>query len=131
DPDALFAPGTRMVAQGLYRPGARALTLGLAKNPYHRDALFSLAVAYYQLHDSTALLPTAQRLLALDPLNRASLKLMAAGWDFRRQRDSTRPYVARPDAALPVEITVLSFVPDSEGAALSAAATNLKAAPSN
>src|SRR6266852_4850197 len=131
DPDALFGPGTRMVGQGLYRPAARALTLGLAKNPYRRDALFSLAVAYYQLHDSTALLPTAQRLLALDPLNRASLKLMAAGWDFRRQRDSTKAYVARADAELAVEITVLSFVPDSEGAALSAAATNLKAAPSN
>ena len=131
DPDALFGPGTRMVGQGLYRPAARALTLGLAKNPYRRDALFSLAVAYYQLHDSTALLPTAQRLLALDPLNRASLKLMAAGWDFRRQRDSTKAYVARADADLAVEITVLSFVPDSEGAALSAAATNLKAAPSN
>src|SRR6267378_164721 len=131
DPDALFGPGTRMVGQGLYGPAARALTLGLAKNPYRRDALFSLAVAYYQLHDSTGLLPTAQRLLALDPLNRASLKLMAAGWDFRRQRDSTKAYVARADADLAVEITVLSFVPDSEGAALSAAATNLKAAPSN
>src|SRR5258706_206295 len=130
-PDALSGPGTRMEGQGLYGPAARALTLGLAKTPYRRDALFSLAVAYYQLHDSTALLPTAQRLLALDPLNRASLKLVAAGWDFLRQRDSTKAYVARADAGLAVEITVLSFVPDSEGAALSAAATNLKAAPSN
>ena len=139
DPDALFGPGTRMVGQGLYRPAARALTLGLARNPYRRDALFSLAVAYYQLHDSTALLPTAQRLFALDPLNRASLKLVAAGWDFRRQRDSTKAYVGRADAGLAVEISVLSFLPDSAeggaggagGASLSAVATNLKAAPSN
>jgi len=133
DPDALFGPGTRMVGQGLYRPAARALTLGLVRNPYRRDALFSLAVAYYQLHDSTALLPTAQRLLALDPLNRASLKLVAAGWDFLRQRDSTKAYVARADAGLAVEITVLSFLADSAegGASLSAAATNLKAVPSN
>ena len=130
DPDALFGPGTRMVGQGLYRPAARALTLGLAKNPYRRDALFSLAVAYYQLHDSTALLPTAQRLLALDPLNRASLKLVAAGWDFRRQRDSTKAYVARADSGLAVEISVVSFLPDSAGASLSAMATNLRAAPS-
>jgi len=130
DPDALFGPGTRMVGQGLYRPAARALMLGLAKNPYRRDALFSLALAYYELHDSTALLPTAQRLLALDPLNRASLKLMAAGWDYRRQRDSTKAYVARADAGLAVEISVLSFLPDSDGATLSAAAANLKAAPS-
>src|SRR2546426_626772 len=130
DPDVLFGPGTRMVGQGLYRPGARALTLGLAKNPYRRDALFSLAVAYYQLHDSTALLPTAQRLLAVDPLNRASPKPVAAGWDFVRQRDSTKAYVARADAGLAVEISVLSFLPDSDGATLSAAATNLKAVPS-
>ena len=131
DPDALFGPGTRLVGQGLYRPAVRALTLGLAKNPYRRDALFSLAVAYYQLHDSTALLPIAQRLLALDPLNRASLKLVAAGWDFLRQRDSTKAYVARADAGLAVEISVLSFLPDSDGASVSAVATNLHVAPSS
>lgn len=130
DPEALFGPGARMVGQGLYRPGARALALGLAKNPYRRDALFSLATAYYQLRDSASLLPTAQRLLALDPLGRASLRLVAAGWDFRRARDSAKAYVARADTGLAVEVTVPSFVPDSDGAALSLVAVNLKAAPS-
>jgi hypothetical protein len=130
EPDALFAPGTRMVEQGLYRAGARALTLGLAKNPFRRDALFSLAVAYYQLRDSASLLPVAQRLLLLDPLNRASLKLVAAGWDFGRRRDSTRAYVARADSGLAVEISVPSFVPDTAGASLEAAALNLKSVPS-
>src|SRR2546425_345481 len=130
DPDALFGPGTRMVGQGLYPPPARALTLLVAKNPARRAPLFSLAVAYYQLHDSTALLPTPPPLLALDPPNRASLKLVAAGWDFPRQRDSTKASVARADS-LAVEISVLSFLPDSAGASLSAVATNLKAAPSN
>src|SRR5205807_2672100 len=127
--DALFAPGTRMVEQGMYRAGARALTLGLAKNPYRRDALFSLAVAYYQLRDSASLLPVAQRLLVLDPLNRASLKLVAAGWDFGGRRDSTRTYVARADSGLAVEISVSSFVPDTAGASLAAAALNLKSTP--
>src|SRR5919108_4042526 len=130
EPEALFGPGARLVEQGMYRAGARALTLGLGKNPYRRDALFSLAVAYYQLHDSTSLLPVAQRLLALDPLNRASLKLVAAGWDFRRGRDSTKAYVARADSALAVEISVPSFVPDTTGASLEAGALNLKSTPS-
>ena len=129
DPDALFGPGVRMVGQGLYRPGARALALGLARNPYRREALFSLAIAYYQLRDSTALLPAAQQLIALDPLNRQSLKLVAAGWDFRRARDSTKAYVTRADS-LGVEISVVSFLPDSAGAAVSALATNLKTTPS-
>ncbi len=130
EPDALFGTGTRMVEQGMYRAGARALTLGLARNPYRRDALFSLAVAYYQLRDSASLLPVAQRLLALDPLNRASLKLVAAGWDFGRRRDSTKAYVARADSGLAVEISAPSFVPDTAGASLAAAALNLKSTPS-
>lgn len=130
NPDALFGPGIRMVGQGLYVPGARALTLGLARNPYRREALFSLAVAYYQLRDSAALLPAAERLLALDPLNRASLRLVAAGWDFRARRDSTRAYVARADSGVAVEISVPSFAPDSGGAAISVVAANLKSGPS-
>jgi tetratricopeptide (TPR) repeat protein len=130
DADALLGAGARMVGQGLYRPGARALTLGLAKNPYRREALFSLAVAYYQLHDSTALLPAAQRLIAVDPLSRASLKLVAVGWDFRKRRDSAQVYVVRADSGLAVEIAVPSFLPDSAGATVSVVATNLKSAPS-
>lgn len=129
DPEALFGPGARMVGQGLYRPGARALALGLAKNPYRRDALFSLAAAYVQLHDSTGLLPTAQRLLALDPLGRSSLRLVAAGWEYRGARDSVKAYVARA-AGLAVEITVPSFVPDSGGAVISLVAANLTTGPS-
>jgi len=128
--DALLGPGARMVGQGLYRAGARPLTLGLAKNPYHRDALFSLCVAYYQLRDSASLLPVAQRLLALDPLNRAALKLVAAGWDFRGRRDSTQAYVARADSGLTVEISLPNFLPDTAGASLLGVASNLKPAPS-
>lgn len=130
DPEVLFGSGVRMVGQGLYRPGARALALGLARNPYRREALFSLAVACYQLHDTAALLPTAQRLLALDPLNRGALRLVAAGWDLRARRDSTHAYVGRADSALAVEVSVPGFVPDSAGASVSAVVVNLKSAPS-
>ena len=95
-----------------------------------RPALFSLGVAYYQVRDSTNLLPVAQRVLGLDPLNRASLKLVAAGWDLRGRRDSTAAYLTRADSGVAVEVAVSVFVPDSAGASLSALATNLKSAPS-
>jgi tetratricopeptide (TPR) repeat protein len=130
DPEVLFGLGIRMVGQGLYRPGARALVLGLARNPYRREALFSLAVACYQMHDTASLLPTAQRLVALDPLNRGSLRLVAAGWDLRGRRDSTHSYVARADSVLAVEVSVAGFVPDSVGASVSAVVANLKSVPS-
>jgi hypothetical protein len=130
DPGDLFTTGQRLVGQGFYRAGTRALAVGLARNPYRREALYLLGVGYYQLRDSADLLPVAQRVLALDPMNRAALKLVAAGWDLRGRRDSTAAYLARADSSLAVEILVSVFVPDSAGASLTALATNLKSAPS-
>src|SRR5439155_226444 len=89
-----------------------------------------LRAAYYQLRDSTGLLAVAQRLVQLDPLNRSSLKLLAAAWDLRGKRDSTLKYVTQADSLVAVEVTVSSFVPDSAGAALTLLATNLRPAPS-
>src|SRR5581483_8272934 len=108
-PAELFATGQRLVGQGYAHAGARALELGLARNPYARDALYGLALA---------------------PLNRAALKLVAAGWDFRARRDSALAYVARADSGLAVEITVSVFSADSSGATLTALASNLRPVPS-
>ena len=126
----LIIAGERLLGTGLVRPGARALSLGLARNPYRRDALFYLARAYYTLRDSANMLPTAQRLIALDPLNRNGIRLVAAAWDLKGRRDSTLKYVTRADSTLPVDITVSSFAPDSAGFVLTAVATNLRSAAS-
>jgi hypothetical protein len=104
--------------------------VGLEKSPYQRDALSILGVAYYQLRDSTRLLPLAQRLVNLDPLNRGPIKLVAAGWELRGQRDSTLKYLARADSGLAVEVTVSSFLPDSAAAGITILAANLKPIPS-
>src|SRR2546425_12596306 len=69
-------------------------------------------------------------LVQLDPLNRSSIKLLAAAWDLRGRRDSTLRYVAQADSLLAVEVTVSSFVPDSGGAAVTLLATNPRPAPS-
>src|SRR5437660_570299 len=130
DPEDLFTAGQRLMSQRWYRAGARALALALTKNPYRRDALYSLGVGYYQLRDSTNLLAVAQRLVQLDPLNRGSLKLLAGAWDLRGRRDSTLKYVAQADSLLAVEVSVTSFVPDSAGAAVTLLATNLRPAAS-
>ncbi|PYO76836.1 MAG: hypothetical protein DMD67_07555, partial [Gemmatimonadetes bacterium] len=130
DAEALLGPGMRLVGQGMYRPGARALALGLAKNPYRRDALFSLAAAYYQLRDSASLLPTAQRLLALDPLGRPSLRFMAAGWDFRGARDSVASVVAanlKAGSSRPFRIT-LEFL-DAAGQPVASYTQDIPAIP--
>src|SRR3989441_3334323 len=130
DPEELFATGQRLISANLLRPGTRALALGLAKNPYRRDALFYLAASLYALRDSAGLLPAAQRLTALDPLNRAAARFVAAGWDLLGRRDSTVKYLRIADSVIAVDVTVSSFAPDSTGYTLTALATNQKSAPS-
>src|SRR3989442_10484923 len=99
------------MSQGLFRAGTRALAVALTKNPYRRDALYSLGVGYYQLRDSTRLLDVAQRLVQLDPLNRTSIKLLAAAGGLPGERDSTLKYLP-PAASLPaLEVTRSSFRP--------------------
>src|SRR6058998_48538 len=53
-----------------YRLAARAYEAGLAKNPNLREALYNLGGIYYLLDDTAKALPVAQRLYAVDPLNR-------------------------------------------------------------
>src|SRR5206468_11296047 len=86
DPEELFTAGQRLMSQRWYRAGARALALALSKNPYRRDALYSLGVGYYQLRHSTNLLALDQRLVQLDPLDRSPIKLLADAGGLRRRR---------------------------------------------
>src|SRR6266496_696296 len=57
-----------------YRMAARAFEVGLQKIPGYRDALYNLANVYFVLRDSSHMLPVAQKLYAIDPLNRTTLR---------------------------------------------------------
>jgi tetratricopeptide (TPR) repeat protein len=129
DADALFDLGQRLVGGGLVPTGIKAYALGLQKNPWSRNALYEVGTAYLGLKDTANAVATAQRLVALDPLNRASLHLAATAWDLRGRRDSAQKYALQADSTLVVDITVGSFVPDSAGYVLTAVATNLRQTP--
>lgn len=130
DADLLFEAGQRLVYENLVALGTRALTLGLAKSPYNRNALFELARSYLTLRDSAHTLPAAQRLVAIDPLNRNSLRLLAAGWDLRGRRDSMQKYRTLADSTLPVEIAVTGVSGDSTGFTVTVLAVNVRPSPS-
>src|SRR2546425_12061748 len=126
EPGVLFELGQRLVNGGVLTTGAKAYALGLQRNPWNRNALFDLGSAYVSLKDTTNAVATAQRLVALDPLSRASLRLAASAWDLRGRRDSAQKYLALVDSTLVVDVSVGSFVPDSGGYILTAIATNLR-----
>lgn len=128
DAEVLFDLGQRLVGGGMVATGIKAYALGLQKNPWSRNALYEVGTAYLGLKDTSNAVAAVQKLVAVDPLNRASLRLAAGVWDLRGRRDSAQKYAVRADSTLPVDITVGSFVPDNAGYVLTAVATNLRQA---
>ena len=124
DPVVLLEAGRGALRANVFVPATKLLSRALERRPYDRDGLLDLGNAYLALRDTTRLLATAQRLATVDPLNRATLRLLAAGWDLRARRDSAQKYKDLADGGLQVEVGVTTFLPDSAGFTLSGIVSN-------
>ena len=124
DPNVLIEAGRGALRANAFALGAKLIERGLTQLPYDRDALVDLGNSYMALRDSAHLLPVAQRLAAIDPLNRTTLRLLAAGWDLRGRRDSAQKYRDLADGGLQVEIAISTFLADSSGYTLNGVASN-------
>ncbi|HYU10009.1 MAG TPA: tetratricopeptide repeat protein [Gemmatimonadales bacterium] len=124
DPRTLLEAGRGALRANAFALGAKLIERGLAQLPYDRDALADLGNSYLALRDSARLLPVAQRLAAIDPLNRTTLRIVAAGWDLRGRRDSAQKYKDLADGGLQVEISISTFDADSNGYTLTGVASN-------
>jgi len=128
--DVLLEAGRGALRANLYVAATKLLSRALERRAYDRDGLLDLANGYRALRDSARLLPTAQRLAAVDPLNRATLRVLSAGWDLRARRDSAQKYKDLADGGLKVEVGVTTFLPDSNGFTLSGVVSNGGGTPS-
>jgi cytochrome c-type biogenesis protein CcmH/NrfG len=124
DPKLVLEAGSGAVRGNAFAAGSKLLARGLEQRAFDRDALEDLGTAYLALRDSARLLPTAQRLAAVDPLNRATLRLLAAGWDLKGRRDSAQKYRDLAEGGLQVEVAISTFQSDSAGYTLSGVVTN-------
>jgi tetratricopeptide (TPR) repeat protein len=115
--------------QGQYRMVERAYEAGLAKNPNDREALFTLAGVAVLTADTTRAVTAARRLYALDPLNRATLRMVAQAWQLAGKNDSTLRYLQLADS-IAVEVTIGAFTPDAQGATVTGVVTNVHPKPS-
>lgn len=151
--DALPRADTAQRAQK-YRLAAHAFDLGLAKNPFHRDALFNLTNSFVAANDGPHSLSAARRLVAVDSLNRRAWTLLASSYQriaalhrtrdsvLRSRRDSlpaadqaraqARAYgdstvwaLGRRDS-LPLEVSVQRFAPGDSAAAIRGQVQNLQ-----
>jgi tetratricopeptide (TPR) repeat protein len=117
------------VADPQYRLAAKAYEAGLAKNPYFHQALYNLGGISYLTGDTSKVVPLAQRLYALDPLNRNTLADVVRAWQLLGKRDSVQRYLNVADS-MPVEVTVSDFTATSKGATVQGLLTNFHAKPS-
>jgi hypothetical protein len=115
-------------AREAYRSVGQAFFAGLAKRPRDREALFTLAGVAAIARDTARALDAAQRLYAVDPLNRGSIRMLAQAWQLKGRSDSVLHYLQVAES-LPLEVSVGSFTPDDKGATLSGLFTNLKSQP--
>ena len=129
DPDLLVDAGRGAIRGNAQAAGAALVERALTKRPYNRDALVDLGNAYQALRDSARLLPVAQRLKGIDPLNRTTLRLLAAGWDLKGRRDSAQKYQDLASGGQGVEVAISSLDADSSGYTLRGVATNSGSTP--
>lgn len=117
------------LADPQYRLVAQTYEAGLKKNPYYRDALYNAAGISYLIGDTSKVLPLAQRLYAVDPMNRLTLAKIAGGWQLLGKKDSVLYYLTLADS-LPVEVTVGNFTTSDKGAQVEGLFTNFRSKPS-
>ena len=110
-------------ARGHYRLVLQAVEAGLAKDPYDRDALLIYTGAAALAGDTARAFSASQRLYAVDPLNRQTLRMAAQAWRLKGKGDSTLHYLQLAES-LPVEVTVEGFKPGEHDAVLSAVVSN-------
>jgi tetratricopeptide (TPR) repeat protein len=76
----IFDLGVALFRQERTAQAAQAFETGMRRNPSSRDGLFNLVNAYLAAEDTARTLEAAKRLVALDPNNRQSLRLLAGAY---------------------------------------------------
>lgn len=106
DPQDAFRLGVALFRLDRADSASAAFDKGLKRNPYYRNGLFNLTNAYFSLAQATQkpdsikywaqkMLPVAQRLAQVDPMNRGVLRLVAAAHQFVGNGDSTDAVLKR------------------------------------
>jgi len=138
-----FDIGVKAFGDKNYGDAAKAFHQAMEGNPYYRDALVNLASTYLSIYnDSTlpanarksaidSLIAVGERLVALDPLNDAALRMVARGYQVRQgsdpahrreNQDKTLKLVMLIDS-MPVTVNVETFSAAANSAQLKGTAT--------
>jgi len=121
--ETLFETATGLVRAQHYTLAARLFERELTINRCDRDGLYNLASAYNSMHDSVHMLPIAQRLVAVDSMNRGSLAMLAQAQVLRH--DTASIGTLQRLQSLPWSFDLVRFDPEDTTAQLQAGISNL------
>jgi tetratricopeptide (TPR) repeat protein len=127
DAQALFETANGLVRARRYALAARLYERELTMNRCDRDGLYNLASAYNALHDSLHMLPIAQRLVAVDSMNRGSLAMLAQAQVL--MRDTASIGTLQRLQNLPWSFDLVRFVPGDSTVEVQAGISNLQDRP--
>jgi tetratricopeptide (TPR) repeat protein len=108
---------------------AQALDASLKINPYYRETLIYRANTALGLHDSVTALAASRRLLAIDPMNRTGIKIMAFAQQQNGRVDSALYYYRLGDSLLVGDVAVSQFDSTDTGREVRGVVTNTREAP--
>ena len=108
---------------------AQALDASLRVNPYYRETLIFRANTALGLHDSVTALAMSRRLLAVDPMNKTGIKIMAYAQQQNGKIDSALYYYKLGDSLLVGDIAVSQFDSTDTGREVKGVVTNTRERP--
>jgi tetratricopeptide (TPR) repeat protein len=109
-----------------YDQAAAAFQQVVAKEPYHRDALYGLANSYIGLKNGPKLAETAARLVEIEPMNDEIVRMLANGQRMAKKEAQANKTAVRV-LSMPVTVSVTQFAPTGTGATITGKATGREA----
>ena len=114
-------------AREAFSLAAQALDASLKINPYNREALIFRANTALGMHDSAVALDYSRKLLAVDPMNRTAIRIMAFAQQQNGKVDSTLHYLRLGDSTLVGDVAVGQFDSTDTGRDVKVLVTNPRA----
>ena len=108
---------------------AQALDASLRINPYYRETLIFRANTALGMRDSVTALAMSRRLLAVDPMNRIGIKIMAYAQQQNAKIDSALYYYRLSDSTLIGDVVVSQFDSTDTGRDVKGSVTNVREKP--
>ncbi len=111
-------------SQEAFKLAAQALDASLKLNPYYRETLIHRANTALGQRDAVTALEMSRRLMAVDPMNKQSIQIMAYAQRQSGKIDSTLHYFRLHDSTLVADVTISLFDSTDGGRDLKGLVTN-------